>query len=118
MVTTRIAVTKKKRAKAAGAKSPEKVRVEGVNKVRLLGVIASATTSRERVLSRRIEIPSAGGRESIDVECEKGEISPLFRKLRINQWVEIEGRIRRRFWRSGAAIASRSYVEVLRITPR
>ena len=31
--------------------------LKGYNQVRLVGVIASATTSREGVLGRRIEIP-------------------------------------------------------------
>lgn len=107
----------RKKSESANSKLLAKNSDGGINRVRLVGVIASATRSRENTLARRIEIPIAGMRESIDLECEKGEFFTVFRKLRINQWVEIQGRIRRRYWRSGGSVASRSFVEVLRITP-
>jgi hypothetical protein len=92
--------------------------LDPLNRVHLVGVIASAMTSREGVLARRVEIPAPGAREIIDVECEKGEISKVFRGLRIDQWVEVEGQLRRRYWRDGARLASRTYVEVSRLKVR
>ena len=91
---------------------------QGVNQVKLVGFIASAISSRDGKLARRIEIPTAGAKEVIDLICEKDEIFKVFRGLRVNQWVAVEGRIRRQFWRTGATLASRSYVEVFRIAPR
>lgn len=98
--------------------SAEVAEGSGINRVRLVGMIASASSSRAGTLTRRIEIPGAQAREVIDLECEKGENSSIFRKLRINQWVEIDGRIRRRYWRAGSTLVSRTYVEVRRIQPR
>lgn len=92
--------------------------IDAENRVHLVGVIASAITSREGVLARRIEIPMPGAREMVDIECEKGEISRVFRSLRVDQWVEIEGQLRRRYWRDGARLASRTYVEVSRLKAR
>ncbi|NDA81284.1 MAG: hypothetical protein EBX92_09270 [Actinobacteria bacterium] len=90
----------------------------GINRIRLVGRIESATTSREGILGRRIEIPIPGARESFDLECNKVEIFSSFRTLKVGQWVEITGAMRRRFWRSGGAIASRSYIEVLTLKAR
>lgn len=90
----------------------------GRNQVILVGIVASATTSRMGVLSRRLDVPQAGAREMFELECEKEEIFPSFRSARVNEWVEVRGRIRRRFWRAGNALASRSYIEVTSITQR
>lgn len=92
--------------------------IDAENRVHLVGVIASAITSREGVLARRIEIPTPGAREMVDIECEKGENLRVFRSLRVDQWVEIEGQLRRRYWRDGARLASRTYVEVSRLKAR
>ena len=37
------------------------------NRVQIIGVVASATQSREGVLSRKIEIPIPGARETLDI---------------------------------------------------
>ena len=97
------------------AKKRSEKSIDAENRVHLVGVIASAITSREGVLARRIEIPTPGAREMIDIECEKREISKVFRSLRVDQWVEVEGQLRRRYWRDGARLASRTYVEVSRL---
>ena len=82
------------------------------NRVQIIGVVASATQSREGVLSRKIEIPIPGARETLDIECEKPEFFPLFRAFKVGDWISLEGAIRKRFWRSGALIASRSYIQL------
>ncbi len=82
------------------------------NRVQIIGVVASATQSREGVLSRKIEIPIPGARETLDIECEKPEFFPLFRAFKVGDWISLEGAIRKRFWRSGASIASRSYIQL------
>lgn len=123
-------MTKRSKSVMQKSKKPRKTaeRVErngkresGVNRVRLVGVVASATTSREGTLARRLEIPAIdneSAREVIDLECEKSEILGAFRGLRVKDWVSLEGRIRRRYWRAGAALLSRTYVEVTQIDPR
>lgn len=78
----------------------------------VMGKIASATTSREGALGRRIEIPISGARELLDLECENHEIFGIFRGFTVGDWVEINGVVRRRFWRSGTTIGSRSYIQV------
>lgn len=92
--------------------------LDAMNRVHLVGVVASAMTSREGVFARRLEIPEPGAREVIDVECKKGEISKIFRGLRVDQWVEVEGQLRRRYWRDGARLACRTYVELSRLKVR
>ena len=82
------------------------------NRVQIIGVVASATQSREGVLSRKIEIPIPGARETLDIECEKPEVFPLFRAFKVGDWISLEGAIRKRFWRSGASVASRSYIQL------
>ena len=82
------------------------------NRVQIIGVVASATQSREGVLSRKIEIPIPGARETLDIECEKPEFFPLFRAFKVGDWISLEGAIRKRFWRSGASVASRSYIQL------
>ncbi len=82
------------------------------NHVEVVGLVASATLSRDGILSRRIEVPIPGARESLDVECEKGQFSPLFRSLKVGQWICLQGAVRKRFWRTGANISSRSYIQL------
>lgn len=82
------------------------------NRVQIIGVVASATQSREGVLSRKIEIPIPGARETLDIECEKPEFFALFRAFKVGDWISLEGAIRKRFWRSGASVASRSYIQL------
>ena len=111
----------KKSKKTAERVERNGTRESGVNRVRLVGVVASATTSREGTLARRLEIPAIdnkSAREMIDLECEKSEILQAFRGLRVKDWVSLEGRIRRRYWRAGATLLSRTYVEVTQIDPR
>lgn len=85
------------------------------NRVQLIGVIASATLSREGVLSRKVEIPIPGARELLDIECVNREFFTLFRSLKVGDWISLEGAIRKRFWRTGASVASRSYIELQRL---
>ena len=88
------------------------------NRVELSGVVASAPEMRNGVLSRRIEVPIVGAREILEVECEKPEIFRLFRSLKVGEWISLEGALRRRFWRAGASLSSRSYVELHTIKSR
>lgn len=103
--------------KSKSTKVQRKGNQQGVNNVRLEGLVASATITRAGVLARRIEIPISGSREILDIECEKQEIFRVFRSLRVGQWVEVEGSVRKRFWRVGSGLASRSYIEVKSLTP-
>ena len=87
----------------------------GENFVRIQGLVASALTSREGILARRIEVVTTGAREILDLECEKKELSGVFRSLKVGQHLLVEGSIRRRFWRNGAQLVSRTYIEVNRL---
>mgnify|MGYP003347885005 FL=1 len=87
----------------------------GENFVRIQGLVASALTSREGILARRIEVVTTGAREILDLECEKKELSGVFRSLKVGQRLLVEGSIRRRFWRNGAQLVSRTYIEVNRL---
>ena len=82
------------------------------NRVELSGVVASAPEIHNGVLSRRIDVPIVGAREILEVECEKPEIFGLFQSLKVGEWISLEGALRKRFWRSGASLSSRSYVEL------
>jgi hypothetical protein len=90
------------------AKESNTKSLNALNRVQSVGIIASAMTSREGVLGRRLEIPAPDARELIEIVCEKGEFSEVFRGLRVDQWVEVEGRLRRRSWRDRARMASRT----------
>lgn len=104
--------SKKKKSGAIKSGRDEMVNSEGKNFVLIEGRFASPSISREGVLARRVEVRTAQGRETLDVECQKGDFSRLFRSLRVGEKVRIEGSLRRRFWRAGSSIASRTFIEV------
>ena len=87
----------------------------GENFVRIQGLVASALTSRDGILARRVEVATTGARELLDLECENKELSRVFRSLKVGQHLLVEGSIRRRFWRKGAQLVSRTYIEVNRL---
>lgn len=71
--------------------------VVGRNYVEVVGIVASTASSRAGVLSRRIEIPIVGAREIIDLECENRELFPIFRSLKVGQWISLQGALRKDF---------------------
>jgi hypothetical protein len=83
-----------------------------LNRIELSGVLISAPELRNGVLTRRIDIPTPGAREILEIESENPEKFPLFRSLKVGEWVALEGALRKRFWRSGPALSSRSYIEL------
>lgn len=104
--------------KSKGNQSNKRGVPVGINQVHLRGTIASATTSRAGILSRRLEVTTEHSREILDIECENTEFFKVFRSLKVGDVVNIEGMIRRRFWRTGTGVVSRSYVEIHGVKPR
>lgn len=101
---------------------------EWVNEVRLVGKVSGDVDERElpsgdRVAAWRLVVPRAAGEgggaakvDTIDVACWTGRTRQTARRLVPGERVEVVGALRRRFFRAGAATASRYEVEAVRIT--
>jgi single-strand DNA-binding protein len=111
------------------AETREQAAVEHRNEVLLVGRLAATPTSRElpsgdvlvqfRVVVTREQAPAAGRRApTVDtLECSAWRKGPQ-RSLSTCQpgdVLEVEGALRRRFWRAAGGAASRSEVEALRV---
>ena len=110
---------------AQATRREDPAQVEDVNQVRLVGRVSAAPESRElpsgdvlwtfRLVVRRPE--GSGSRPVVDVlDCCAW--SPRVQRT-VSAWqegdqVELEGAVRRRFFRTGAGAASRFEVEVVR----
>jgi single-strand DNA-binding protein len=102
------------------------------NEVRLVGKVSGeveerALPSGDVVAAWRIVVPRAraeggtngGGAakvDTIDVACWSGRTRQTARRLATGERVEVVGALRRRFFRAGAATASRYEVEAVKIT--
>jgi single-strand DNA-binding protein len=96
---------------------------EWVNEVRLVGKVSGAVDERELpsgdlVAALRLVVPRQPGRgrgtatvDTIDVACWTGRTRQSARRLAAGDQVEVRGALRRRFFRAGAATASRYEVE-------
>lgn len=84
-----------------------------LNDVALRGWVTTVATERELpsgdVVSQfRIAITRPeGGVDTIDLESWSAKTRRSAASLKDGEWVEINGSIRRRFWKSGTGIASR-----------
>lgn len=84
-----------------------------VNEVKLVGWVTTIAMDRELpngdlVTSFRIAITRPeGGVDTIDLEAWSQATRKKALKLKDGEWVAITGSIRRRFWKSGAGLASR-----------
>ena len=99
-----------------------------VNEVRLVGKVSGAVDERELpsgdvVAALRLVVPRDAGRsrgaatvDTIDVACWTGRTRQSARRLATGDQVEVVGALRRRFFRAGAATASRYEVEASRLT--
>ena len=112
---------------------------EWANEVRLVGRVSGEVSERElpsgdRLVQLRVVVPRparggggarAGGGaatvDTIDVACWGGRVRQSARRLSAGEQVEVVGALRRRFFRAGAATASRYEVEAAslrRLVPR
>lgn len=84
-----------------------------MNDVALRGWVTTIASERELpsgdlVVQFRIAITRPeGGVDTIDLESWSAKTRRTASSLKDGEWVEISGSIRRRFWRSGGALASR-----------
>ena len=117
-------VTQKK--EDVGAEVDPTVGLASVNEVHLVGRLSSALVERElasgdvlgtfRVVAERME-PARSGRRRVDaIDCHVWAVR-LRRKAsgwRIGDVVELDGALRRRFFRSGSGVHSMTEVEVMK----
>jgi single-strand DNA-binding protein len=84
-----------------------------LNDVALRGWVTTIATERELpsgdiVVQFRIAITRPeGGVDTIDLESWSAKTRRNALSLKDGEWVEIQGSIRRRFWKSGQGLASR-----------
>ena len=84
-----------------------------LNDVALRGWVTTVATERELpsgdlVVQFRIAITRPeGGVDTIDLESWSAKTRRSALSLKDGEWVEIQGSIRRRFWKSGQGLASR-----------
>jgi single-strand DNA-binding protein len=102
-----------------------------VNSVRLVGRVTAAGEPRElpsgdTVVTLRVVVPRVGQRressragvDAIDVACWNAAARRTAVRCAVDDHVEVEGALRRRFFRAGGAVASRYEVEATRISRR
>lgn len=84
-----------------------------LNDVALRGWVTTLATERELpsgdvVVQFRIAITRPeGGVDTIDLESWSAKSRRIALSLKDGEWIEIQGAIRRRFWKSGQGLASR-----------
>lgn len=92
-----------------------------LNDVMLRGWVTTIATERklpsgDLVVQFRIAISRPeGGVDTIDLEAWSAKNRRSALSLKDGEWVEIEGSIRRRFWKAGANLASRWTVNTAEI---
>lgn len=100
------------------AAAAEPAEVEAVNEVRLAGRISGEPEERvlpsgDRVVVFRVVVAREGGRpDTIDCAAFRGDLRRKLRGWTAGDVVELDGSLRRRFFRAGGAPASRYEVEV------
>lgn len=101
---------------------------EWANEVRLVGKVSGEVSERElpsgdRLVQLRVVVPrpakpegGGGGAatvDTIDVACWTGRVRRVAGRVGVGERVEVVGALRRRFFRSGGATASRYEVEAV-----
>ena len=111
-------VIKKEANKESNKETKKSTEIEeeidySLNDVALRGWVTTVATERELpsgdvVVQFRIAITRPeGGVDTIDLESWSAKTRRSALSLRDGEWVEIQGAIRRRFWKSGQGLASR-----------
>lgn len=102
---------------------------EHVNEVRLVGRLAAEPVDRvlpsgDRLVSFRIVVPRGPARraapraptvDTVDCAAWRKDVQRAVSRAGTGDLVEVQGALRRRFWRSPGGPASRSEVEVARL---
>lgn len=102
-----------------------------VNSVHLVGRVTATGEPRElpsgdTVLTMRVVVPreerrreqARAGVDTIDVACWTAAARRSAARCEVDDHVEVEGSLRRRFFRVGGSVASRYEVEARRVTRR
>lgn len=96
--------------------------MDEVNTVRLVGRVSAAGEPRELpsgdvVVMLRVVVPRGGRQgkrasvDTIDVACWSARARRTAARVAVGDQVEVDGALRRRFFRTGAGVASRYEVE-------
>ena len=113
-------VTSKKALKAAAVELDSEL---ALNDVLLRGRVSSIAQEKElpsgdKVSEFRIVIArnSEEGFDTIDISAWSSKVRRTAGSLKIDQWVEVSGSIKRRFWRGATGLASRWQIDASEIT--
>ncbi|CAB4331502.1 MAG: single-stranded DNA-binding protein [Actinobacteria bacterium] len=97
-----------------------------VNEVHLVGRVTSTADdvelpsgdvlTRFRIVVPRLKPTTKTTVDTIDLITVKAGLSKRARSLAVGDCVEVQGAMRRRFWKAGASVASRVEVEVTTMT--
>ena len=112
---------KRKIRKAKIKKAPIKTvaKIASKNEVVLLGRVSSIQGERElpsgdKVSEFRIVV-SRGSRKTqidvIDIAAWKAPLRKRLKSLKVDNWVQVEGALRRRFWQGSNGVSNRWQVE-------
>lgn len=112
-------------ARPPGRPAPTAPEVAAVNEVRLVGRVSGSPLARDlpsgdRVVTWRLVVgrgPGARGPSVDTIDCAAWAPGLLSRAERLadDQVVEVDGHLRRRFWRGVGGPSSRYEVEVVRL---
>lgn len=89
-----------------------------INEVYLRGrvsgeAVAKFLPSGDQVVEFRLVVPRIDtGVDTLDLAVWSSVLRKRALTLRSDEWVEVSGEIRRRFWQGGAGVASRTQIEV------
>jgi single-strand DNA-binding protein len=100
-----------------------------VNSVHLVGRVSAVGEPRElpsgdTVVTLRVVVPRSvrdrkrAAVDTIDVACWSAATRRSAARCAVDDHVEVDGSLRRRFFRTGAAVASRYEVEAIRLRRR
>jgi len=102
-----------------------------VNSVHLVGRVTATGEPRElpsgdTVVTLRVVVPreeqrrstARAGVDTIDVACWTAAVRRSAARCAVDDHIEVEGALRRRFFRAGGSVASRYEVEATRVTRR
>ena len=105
------------------ARNPEDEINLGLNEVVLRGRVSGEPLEKElpsgdRVVEFRIVVPRVNrdGVDTLDIAAWASKIRRTSLTLKTEQWVEITGSIRRRFWQGPNGLASRWQIEASTIS--
>jgi single-strand DNA-binding protein len=75
--------------------------------------VAKVLPSGDQVVEFRIVVPRTdSGVDTLDMAVWSATLRKKALSLHCDEWVEVAGEIRRRFWQTGSGVASRTQIEV------